>query len=195
MLEIIAEIPFDTKKHEVIISQGFNGPFSHNKIRGVDLRHSIDFALPFRTEIRAVRDGIVSVVIGNGVCYRGLDLEQGRSIAPTTTITIEHEDLKEGKFVIFSMMQHIDPASILVESHDQVKKGQVIAKTGLDGWVGPIPHLHLQFHKRHNITTIPFKLDGYDEPLDDKSVVERLKKINNELCREILAIRRNAGLL
>ncbi len=96
MPEIISEIPFDTEKHDVIISQGFNGPFSHNIIDDLDLRYCLDFALPIETEIRAARDGIALVYRGNGDCYRGLDPEKGRSISPTSFIKLKHEDLKDG---------------------------------------------------------------------------------------------------
>ncbi len=55
MEKMIYIIPF---KSEVVISQGYNGPWSHRKIReDTDYSYSVDFALPVNTDIVAARSG------------------------------------------------------------------------------------------------------------------------------------------
>jgi murein DD-endopeptidase MepM/ murein hydrolase activator NlpD len=148
-------LPFNTKE-EIIISQGFDGPYSHNSfsIHNIlfDFRFALDFILPLGTIIFAPCDGVVkSIIHGIGEYYEGLDPKKGRRVQGTS-IFISHHVTEEYSRGIFSYMQHLDPSSFLVEVGDSVKCGQSLAKTGKTGWIGPIPHLHL--HLQHGGTVI-----------------------------------------
>ncbi len=69
--------------------------------------------------------------------------------------------------------QHIKVGSVLelcLRDGDAVEQGQVIGKTGLSGWVGPVPHLHFMVYREYKDTgllqTFPVKFRGYDGPLE-----------------------------
>jgi|GEM_PF-1322135 len=202
---IEAELPFDPKQNEVVISQGFNGPYSHNisSVRRCryDLRYALDFALPLGTQVSAACRGIVSFIIrGNGY-YEGCDPSEGRKVK-ASSIIISHPDINGFPKMIFSHYQHLDPESIQVKPHDIVEPGQPLAKTGRVGWVGEIPHLHLhfQYHEINHdqgplVTSIPFKLKGHEGDYEDEELIRGMVGDSRELVQRILSIRRRDGLL
>jgi len=185
---IIIELPFDQNRNPVVISQGFDAPFSHNKRISTDLTHSLDFALNPGTPVQAVADGVIDDITKMNSCYRGFNPDLGRR-AWATTIQVMHP-----QFNAFSFMQHLDPESIRVEKGQRVTRGQVLATTGLTGWVGPIPHLHLSMFEagKYPFTSLPFDLRNYHGPLDDQSNEFMLSMYGSELANKILEAREQA---
>src|SRR3989339_1696584 len=137
---------------EVVITQGYNGPWTHRKIRAnTDQSYSSDFALPVGTEVTAAREGIVKLVydMGDSV-YRGYDFSEGsKFIANMVNISLD-----DGTIASY---QHFEKGSVSsrLKEGDFVKQSQVIGRTGLSGWVGPIPHLHFMVYEE-----VPFQLNG-----------------------------------
>lgn len=129
------------------IFQGYNGPYSHMAFytilpstgeRGViqDDRFSLDFEVPSGTEVVAAKNGIVSGITHNRTnWYRGLDVEIGMKEIPNVLYLL-HND---GSRTVYS---HLEAFSITLMMGNAVRQGQPIARTGLSGWVGPVPHLH-----------------------------------------------------
>lgn len=169
--ELEIDLPFDSNKNRVIISQGFNSPFSHKPFDSIDLTHSVDFALEPETEITAVQDGIVKAVQLYDDCYRGYDAKKGRSHWASSLEIWSKENEK-----LYALMQHLNPESINIRKGHEVTRGQVIATTGLTGWVGPIPHLHLSMIDTsvHPRRSIPFKFRGRSLLLNDEDIEKEL---------------------
>ena len=172
------DLPFDPSGETVILSQGFDSIFSHKLWPSVDLTYSVDFALDPGTQVTAVQDGIVHSIVKSSDYYNGFDAKKGRR-AWATNIDIRHPQFEKGGGVIYSMLQHLDPESINVTKGQKITKGQVLACTGLTGWVGPIPHLHLSMMETgpELLQTVPFYFENHNESLWDKDV-------ENQLIRE-----------
>lgn len=126
----------------VTISQGYNGPFSHFALRRGhrinDLRYSVDFAVAPGTLVRAAQDGeVFGAVDIFSESYRGYDIGFGSNIRANLVVLQHAEDS-------FTLYSHLAKDSLKVFDGDRVEKGQPIAKTGLVGWIGLVPHLHFQ---------------------------------------------------
>ncbi len=190
------DLPFDQDKHAVVIAQGFNSPFSHNSSSVIDLSYSVDFALPIDTPVTAVQDGIVRRVMKYTDCYRGFDPQKARNNWATSIEITSPDDDK-----IFAMLQHLNPDSIQVTKGQEITRGQLLAATGLTGWVGPIPHLHLSMvdSTKRPLTTVPFRFRNYQGSLNDSDVEDQLNPAvwpgmqRNELFISILEAREEAG--
>lgn len=193
---IIIDFPFDTSTIEAVIGQGFKSDINHNKSGGHDLVYSLDFVLPTGTPVTAVQDGTVELVRRSIDCYRDLDPIAGRR-AWSTQIDVRHPQFEKGTGKILSMFQHLDPNTISVVEGQKVTRGQILAYTGLTGWVGPIPHLHLsmlesQWPRRQ---TIPFKFKNCDISLYDRDIACALTwqmYYGSELASSILEVRERA---
>ncbi len=159
------------------ISQGYNGQYSHKAFEYIgtcartlhDDRFSIEFALPVNTPIRAAKEGKVkSFLSGCTNYYQGLDIQEASKYY-TNHIFLLHED---GSFTLYS---HLQKNSLLVQRDQYVKQGQLLAKTGLSGWIGPIPHLHFSagtfvgenILSRH---TFPIQFNDYNGPLEQEEI-------------------------
>lgn len=156
-------IPF---RDEVVISQGFNGPWSHRKIsENTDYSYSVDFALPVSIEVLAARSGKVRFFYeGFTDFYKGLDFKIGSKYL-ANMIDILHDDGTIANY------QHIKKGSVLelrLRDGDAVEQGQVIGRTGLSGWIGPIPHLHFMVYRNLEslLQTFPVKFRDYNGPLE-----------------------------
>lgn len=95
----------------------------------------LDLEVPLKTPVRSVADGFVSIATTYNI--RG---------NVTNIIIISHNGGYLSKYV------HID--NVKVQRGDEVKRGQVIALTALNGPGGPntnmrvpYPHLHLEVYK------------------------------------------------
>jgi len=126
----------------VIISQGYEGPYSHIATKRGSLfyddRFSIDFALQLNTSVSASKSGIVfGVISSNSDYYQGYNISKGLS-TPTNWIILEHLDNT------FTLYSHLAKDRIKVKIHEMVNKGDIIAFTGLSGWIGKTPHLHFE---------------------------------------------------
>lgn len=204
--KLVARLPFDTGQNDVVISQGFNGPYSHNRflVRGIkyDLRYALDFALPCGTTVLAVRDGIVRMLAnGDGSYYEGTDPDVGRSTS-AASLTISHSDITEYPGMVFSHYQHLDPEGFIVKSGDFVRSGQSLAKTGKTGWIGTVPHLHFNFqyinlrpHEERGFISVPFLIQDYDENLEDEIIMKAMKDDSRELIKKIMAVRKKDGYI
>lgn len=158
-------LPFEG---DVVIWQGYDGPYSHFPVRRIgpnfdkveDDTYSIDFDLPFGTEIRAARDGVVeSVCDVFSMVYRGLDLREGMLCWPNL-VKIRHED---GTFAIYA---HLEEGSAFVEKGRYVYQGDLLARTGENGWIGPNRHLHFEVcEDSRRRLSLPVVFDDYDGSL------------------------------
>ncbi len=108
------------------VIQGYNGTFSHHN------KNALDFDMPERTEVLAIRDGMV---------IKAVDSNNRR--CPTSEcakfnnyILIQHSDRTVAGY------HHLSKNSVFVNVGDVVKKGAVIALSGNTGFSRG-PHLHL----------------------------------------------------
>ena len=113
-----------------LMSQGYDGPFSHAG------KKAVDFTMPEGTKIRAARGGLVVKVKENS--NRGCGSRS--CINDANFITIYHED---GSFADYV---HLKKKGSLVHIGDKVKKGQVIGLSGATGFASG-PHLHFEVYQ------------------------------------------------
>lgn len=145
----IYQLPFDSKKR-LLISQGFNGRFSHT---GRGNRFALDIAMEVGTDIAAARPGIVAIAKD--------DYHMGGAkqyfLDKANHITIYHED---GSSAVYA---HILQSSAKVKPGDTVQAGQIIARSGSSGY-STGPHLHFVIRGIQNgrLVSFPFRLKGRD---------------------------------
>lgn len=156
----------------VRISQGYNGPISHVlvEIRDDDIvfqqddRFSLDFAVPLGTAVIAAKKGRVRSAYDNSdQYYQGLELVEGLGTI-VNTVTLFHDD---GTATLYS---HLAKGSVLVRD-GMVEQGQLLAVTGMSGWIGPEPHLHFAALRYVGVgcrATFPVDFDNYHGPLEHK---------------------------
>jgi len=149
----------------------YNGEYSHNKLAYApsDDTYSLDFKLPLGTPIRAAKEGRVrSFVNSYERYYSGLDFKQGTNYY-TNHIFLIHEDNS------FTLYSHLQKDSCVIQRDQYVTQGQLLAKTGLSGWIGSIPHLHFSagilphenLFLRH---TFPIRFKDYDGALEQQEI-------------------------
>jgi murein DD-endopeptidase MepM/ murein hydrolase activator NlpD len=102
-------------------SPGHPGPY----------RGAIDFAVPAGTDVLAPLDGEVITVVDKHEAY-------GKSIKYTQYVNYVQIAHMNGEI---SDLMHLAKGSVVVKVGQQVKQGQLIAKTGLSGYM-TAPHLH-----------------------------------------------------
>lgn len=164
----------------VVISQGYNGPLTHKKIReNTDQSYSLDFALPLGTDVLASREGTVKFACDRfNRYYEGSDFEIGSTFM-ANFIEVKHDD---GTIACYQHFAKGSINSLGIKNGVRVKQGQVLGKTGLSGWIGDVPHLHfmvyekkaMQYEDRMKITktTKPVKFENYDGPLEHKDLLK-----------------------
>ncbi len=138
-------LPFESNFR--IISQGYNGPYSHRiwkRIDGCgrelinDDRFSVDFVLPVGTPVLASKNGkILWVEDSLSGYYSGEDFEIGMRMLPNLVV-IAHNDGTN------SLYCHLQRGSVRAQLGDYVARGEAIAETGLSGWIGKVAHLHFE---------------------------------------------------
>jgi len=159
--EFIYSLPFENNS-SFLVYQGYNGSFSHQN------ENALDFEMPIGTKILAVRDGIVIKVIDEN----SKTCDKKVCIKYNNYIIIYHKD------GTFSEYAHIKKEGAMVKRGDEIKKGQVIAKSGNVGYSSG-PHLHFQvfFQKLKSRTTLKtkFKINngGQSEYLIEKRIYSR----------------------
>jgi murein DD-endopeptidase MepM/ murein hydrolase activator NlpD len=133
-------LPFDTK-NPLRISQGRNGPWSHQLIEGKDYANAVDFALPLGSAVLASRPGrMVMFDDTSDTYYEGLDPAIGNSLkmrGAANFVFIQHED-----GLTVAIYSHLAKGSVVRQT--TVNTGDVIAYTGKSGWIAEIPHLHFE---------------------------------------------------
>lgn len=127
-----------------LITQGFNGSFSHNTPQS---RYAVDVAMPEGTAIYAARSGTVLSVSNN---------EQGRGSSPNGNyLRILHSDGTSSAYL------HLQKNSISVTRGQHVEKGQRLANSGNTGRsTGPHLHFVVQHHTNGRFESIPFHFDN-----------------------------------
>ncbi len=134
---------------EYLVSQGFNGSFSHNHDGS---RYAVDIAMPEGSIVCAVRSGtVMEVEFGN---YQGgVDAEEFGSKA--NFVRILHED---GTIATYA---HLQLETVRVEIGETVEAGQIIARSGNTGF-STGPHLHLVIHKNDGfkLVSVPFEFES-----------------------------------
>jgi murein DD-endopeptidase MepM/ murein hydrolase activator NlpD len=165
--EIKYRLPFDNEQHPVRILQGHNGPWSHQGLSPTkDSTFAVDFLLPLGTKVLAMRDGRLHGAFDTSdACYEGTDPEVGNQLVwgDTNYAVIEHDD---GTHAWYS---HLEKGSVRVVRGEAVSQGQVIARTGRSGWLGPEPHVHVQVNERFD--SLPIRFKDYDGPLEHVELV------------------------
>lgn len=117
---------------EFLLTQGFNGSFSHQG----ELPHALDFAMPEGTPIYAARNG--KVVMLEGSNSKGGPTAEFMEYA--NFITVMHDD---GTFADYS---HLKFRGVNVELGQKVRMGQLIGYSGATGFATG-PHLHFVVKK------------------------------------------------
>lgn len=112
-----------------MMSQGYNGPFSHAG------KNALDFTMPEGTKVIAARGGIVTEIKEDS--NRGCSNRDCVEFA--NLITIMHED---GSFADYV---HLKKNGALVAVGDQVSRGEVIGLSGNTGFTSG-PHLHFEVY-------------------------------------------------
>ncbi len=170
-------LPFDANTYNPILTQGFDGPWSHKKISvstdlynyKMDLTYSTDWALDPGTLVRATRAGIVRIIFDQSdAYYEGEDSETGIPFAlagKTNFVVVVHPNKMK------SIYSHLWKDSIRVRVGQQVERGQELAESGKSGWIGPIPHLHFHMVSDNvNIKSSPFTFIDYPDSLYHKDI-------------------------
>lgn len=114
----------------IAISQGYDGPFSHEGLG----TYALDFPMPSGTPILAARGGTIAEVIDD-------KLESGIRTGENegdNRVAIEHAD---GSFAIYAHLRHGGPARV----GQQVESGDLIGLSGDTGFATG-PHLHFEVY-------------------------------------------------
>lgn len=114
------------------IGQGYDGSFSHSG----DIRFSIDFMMPLKTQVHAARGGRVVQVYEDS--DRGGASEEFKETS--NFIIVEHND---GTFAEYA---HLSKNGVLVNPGQKVFEGQIIGFSGNTGYSSG-PHLHFMVVK------------------------------------------------
>jgi len=136
--------PFLTKAGH-LITQGFNGRFSH---QGEYSRYAVDIAMPVGTNIHAVRSGTV-VWVKDDYHMSG---KTQYFLDKANVIKVLHTD---GTFALYA---HILMDTAVVNAGDNVVTGQLLARSGSSGF-STGPHLHFMIFRNvgFKMRSIPFR--------------------------------------
>ena len=175
------DLPYYPVGKKPVIVQGFHGPYHARVPTPMKLDYAVDLALPISTIVTASRSGIVrEFSMTSDRYFRDPDLtpEQIRDATRylTNWILLEHP---EGMLTLYA---HLEKGSQRIAKGQQVHAGQMIARTGLSGWVGDIDNLHFQVLRwlrplqpfgRAGYETVPFRFRGYEGPMEHKQLFAR----------------------
>lgn len=175
-------VPFDTDEFKINIVQGHNGPYGHWKEKTGqkrDLRYAVDFALRPGTPVQAVRDGIVCGMWMKSKTYVDQhDFILGKqAMSKANMIILLHEDGDR------SVCAHLEKDSEFVRMGEEVEAGQPIALSGLSGWVGDIPNVHIDVRREMKgiLHTIPVLFQEIPYPLDHDYLMRRKRRMNESI--------------
>ena len=127
----IYSLPF-SKGKSFRVGQSYDGDFSHSG----NIRYSIDFMMPLRSQIRAARGGYVVQLKEDSNRGGAADKFKDES----NFIVIEHSD---GTFAEYA---HLSQNGVLVKLGQKVNEGQIIGLSGNTGYSSG-PHLHFMVIK------------------------------------------------
>lgn len=158
------------------IFQGYHGPWSHfaskTTFKGKskdyyltnDDGYSVDFRVPFGTQVIASRAGKIELVTKSRRFYEGLDFQEGIKVL-SSFLVINHGEFN-------SLYSHLGEVDRGIARGVEVEQGQPIAVTGKSGWIGPTPHLHFEVYKEvdHGRLSYPVKFEDYRGKLEDSDI-------------------------
>lgn len=127
----IYNLPYKTGK-SFRVGQAYNGTFSHSG----NIRYSIDFMMPLKTQIHAARGG--RVVQMHEDSDRGGASDEFKDAS--NFVVIEHND---GTFAEYA---HLSKNGVLVNLGQKIYEGQLIGLSGNTGYSSG-PHLHFMVIK------------------------------------------------
>ncbi len=136
--------PFSAGK-KFLISQGFNGSFSH---QGRGNRYAVDIAMPIGENILAVKGGVVAdgqdnFSIGGAANY---------FLDKANYVTVMHDD---DSYAIYA---HLLYGSMDVDVGQRIEAGQVVGRIGNTGYsTGPHLHFVMRYNSGRGAYSIPFK--------------------------------------
>jgi len=134
-----------SKNKRFLISQGFNGQFTHT---GQGNRYALDIAMPVGEKVLAVKAGVIADArddfsIGGAANY---------FLDKANHVTVMHDD---GSYAIYA---HILYGSLDVEIGQRVDVGQVLARIGSTGYsTGPHLHFVMRYNSGKGVYSMPFK--------------------------------------
>ena len=155
------------KNKRFLVSQGFNGQFSHT---GQGNRYALDIAMPVGEQVLAVKAGIVAdgrddFSIGGATNY---------FLDKANHVTVMHAD---GSYAVYA---HILYGSLAVAIGQEIEVGQVIGRIGNTGYsTGPHLHFVMRYNSGSGGYSIPFKFitdQGAKTPKKGKYYSGRIKK-------------------
>ncbi|MFA6523406.1 MAG: M23 family metallopeptidase [Candidatus Peribacteraceae bacterium] len=177
----------------ISLCQARNGPYHRqlNTLGGAT--NALDVAVPYRTEVLAVDEGVVEYVDTTHVAYsERMDLSPQQLqwvMGRTNFIVIEHAGN------LRSVYAHLLQGSGCVEVDQYVQEGQVIALSGPSGWVGDIPNVHVELVRECERNTevgivrvnqsVPFQIDGYHGPYDHEELMAEYALLIGETRRSL----------
>ena len=148
-------LPPFSKDSKFIISQAFNGKFSHHNNYN---RYAVDITMPLKTPIHATRSGVV-IDVKNDFFKNGLT-KSHKSRA--NKIRILHDDGSMASYV------HLSLETVQVYEGLKVSAGQLIGYSGNTGYsTGPHLHFSIMMNKGMDVVSIPFAFTtkrGVQEP-------------------------------
>lgn len=157
-------VPPYSKNKRFLISQGFNGQYSHT---GQGNRYALDIAMPIGEQVLAVTEGIVADArddfsIGGAADY---------FLDKANHVTVMHAD---GSYAIYA---HILYGSLAVAVGQKIEVGQVLARIGNTGYsTGPHLHFVMRYNSGRGGYSFPFKFitdQGAKQPKEGKYYLGR----------------------
>lgn len=127
------------------ISQGFNGPYSHQE---EPARNAVDIVMQVGEGVHAARDGLV-VTVKDDYHMGGVDRF---FLDKANYVRVLHDD------DTFGIYAHILLGSAQVKEGDKVKVGDLLASAGTSGYsTGPHLHFVIQHNDGEQIVSEPFR--------------------------------------
>ncbi len=122
-----------------------------------------DYGAPIGTPIYSMRSGVVTKVVEGYADYPPGGSGGSDRSNLVNYVTIELDDLDGFDDDYQAVYVHVQQNSVIVNVGDRVEAGQLIARTGHNGW-STGPHLHVEVNKRTGTssfgTTKPFNIDN-----------------------------------
>ena len=127
------------------VEQGWGGRYSHGD---AESHHAVDFAADSGTMVIAAREGIV-MQVDAGETRPDSSSRDGEA----NLVRILHDD---GSMAVYA---HLQPAGVLVQPGQRVRRGQPIGLSGNSGFSSG-PHLHfvVQVNRGMHLESIPFRM-------------------------------------
>ena len=133
------------------IGQAFGGQHSHNTPSS---QYAVDIAMPIGTPVHAAREGVV-MDLARWFHRSGSELERYGNRA--NYVRILHDD---GSMAVYA---HLDYNGVRVREGQQVRRGQLIGKSGNTGFSsGPHLHFAIQLNRDLKLVSVPFEFEGPD---------------------------------